>query len=340
MITPKPRRHRTEINPFGSLREGLQSAILFDVTGAIYDYVVPGRKFTVGYPFGVAYPGVGSFTDGSGNVWTIDLGNNGQVFENGALPNGQFTSNTIIVFIISTVIYIVNTSQQIYFWTGTAWTAYNGADPRIGQGMPAFADSDIGGSLTTGGGGYYMMATAALTPAAWTVSVMTYLTGTNLANATPYFRDGSGNDYFYVQGTTGATPGALSFNGGNAQVGSWLANAYSGWHRITVTASAQTGTGTFYFDGISQGTASINVGTTQLSGILGDTTAQAFFSYAIADLFCWNYALGASEVAEHNVSPYGTTLRSRFGKFGLGQVGNIPLNACRGSALMLLGVGQ
>lgn len=68
-----------------------------------------------------------TFTDASSNVWSIDSGNGWQVFENGALPNGQFSSNVAQIDLVSGVVWSLNKSGQWYFWTGTAWTA--GANP-------------------------------------------------------------------------------------------------------------------------------------------------------------------------------------------------------------------
>lgn len=65
----------------------------------------------------------GSITDGNGDVWTIDPGNNGQVFRNGVLPNAQFSANVAEIAMVANVIYHKNTSNQWYLWNGSAWQA-------------------------------------------------------------------------------------------------------------------------------------------------------------------------------------------------------------------------
>lgn len=71
-----------------------------------------------------ASPAGQSFVDTSGNVWTISApNNNGEAFENGAPPNGQFSSNVTQLLLINGVVWQVNSSNQVYSWSGTAWVA-------------------------------------------------------------------------------------------------------------------------------------------------------------------------------------------------------------------------
>lgn len=308
----KPLHHQAELDPFGRLSFGLISTILFDASGAVYDKVLTSRRFALGYPFGSATPGVGSFLDGGGNTWTVTSG--GQMQENGSNP--AFSANVAIGCYIGGVVYQINRFQQNYRWNASTsqWIATNAIDPRFGHGLVAYHDSQAGGTINPGGGGYLTMTAGAATPDAWTVSVRVFFNGANQAVSTIFLTDGSGNNYFYLQGTNGGTPGALSLNGLTAAVSAWRANSFSGWHRITVTASAATGTATFYFDGISQGTASITNATTQFASVLGDSTAQFANSQPLADIFVWNRALDAADVLAHAKNPYSSVLRPRFAR--------------------------
>lgn len=311
-LNAKPLHHQAELDPFGRLSFGLVSTILFDVSGAVYDKVLTSRRFALGYPFGSAAPGVGSFLDGSANTWTVSVG--GEILRNGVAPD--FSSHVVLCCYINGVVYQITDSNQIYFWNAGSnqWLAVNSGDPRIGHGLVAYHDSLAGGTIVTGGGGYLTMAAVAATAGAWTVSVRAFFNGANQAVSTIFLTDGSGNNYFYLQGTNGSTPGALSLNGLTAAVGSWRANSFSGWHRITVTASAATGTATFYFDGASQGTAAITNATTQFANVLGDSTAQFANSQPLADIFVWNRALDAADVLVHAKNPYSSVLRPRVAR--------------------------
>lgn len=313
-LNAKPLHHQAELDPFRRLSFGLVSTILFDASGAVYDKVLTSRRFAFGYPFGSATPGVGSFLDGSGNTWTVTSG--GQMQKNGSNP--AFSANVVLGAYIGGVVYQSNAFQQNYFWNaGTSqWIATNAVDPRFGHGLVLFGDSQVGGTINSGSGGYVTLdrTAAVATPAGWTVSTLVFFTGSNFAVSAVPAKDGFGNYYFYIQGTNNTNPGALSLNAANTPIGSWLATAYSGWHRITVTAVATTGTATFYFDGISQGTGTFSSPVTQFAGVLGDQTGQTVTNMTLADIFVWNRALDAADVLAHAKNPYSSVLRPRFAR--------------------------
>lgn len=329
----KPLRQQTELNPFGRLRENLQAAILFEASGALYDYVAPGRIFTpMSTTVQTILAGSGNtFTDGSGNVWSISPSL--VALENGTSP--AFSSNVVQLSLISGIIYQENTAAQWYYFnpSGPSWLAFY-TDPFAGAAIPVYGNSVAGGWVNTGSFGFIVMGSATPTPGAFTVSASIYFPGA-LPGVTSFVTtDGAGNDHFYIQGTNGATPGALSFNGSSTQIGSWNAANYTGWHRITVTAPASTGTGSFYFDGALQGTGTIILATSTFTNLLGDTVESTNTTYLIADTIVWNRQLGASEVAYHNAEPYGSILRPRFSR--LARVGS---GHKAKTGLTLMGVG-
>jgi hypothetical protein len=232
---------------------------------------------------------------------------------NGATP--AFSVNVVLLCYIGGVVYQINAFQQRYHYNAGSnqWLAVNSGDPRIGNGLVAYGDSQVGGTIDPGGGGYLTLSPPAATPAAWTVSALLLFNGANQPVAVNITTDGANSEHFWIQSASGTIPGALSFNGSSTiAVGSWRSNSFSGWHRITVTASSQTGTGIFYFDGLSQGSASITAGTTQFSNLLGDSTVQLPSTMKVADVFVWNHALDASDVLAHSKNPYSSILRPRF----------------------------
>lgn len=119
--------------------------------------VVYAQDFTTGNWFtwsGTAFfgpvgappaPTSGSITDASGNVWTINAANGGEVFENGSPPNGQFSSNVIEIALVSGVIWQLNSSAQWFSWSGTAWVPGTNPIPAI---PTATVIAGSGGSFT------------------------------------------------------------------------------------------------------------------------------------------------------------------------------------------------
>jgi hypothetical protein len=90
-----------------------------------------------------------SFTDATGNIWTISTAGlvGGQAFENGALPNGQFSSNVVKIALIGQIVWQNNSGGDWYYWSGTAWIA-NRNDPTVLPTATVFAGS--GASFTDG----------------------------------------------------------------------------------------------------------------------------------------------------------------------------------------------
>lgn len=243
-------------------------------------------------------------------------------------PQGQLTPGLVLC-----TLWESNYSTTDYVQTGLSYTYSTSPAPAV---------------TTCGLGGGQISSNSALTSivnspvialSAWTYSVMTLFIGANWPGTRSlWLSDGSGDYGFFVEGLAGATPGAFGLNTGGAgtTIGSWRAANYTGWHRITVTATAQTGTGSFYFDGALIGTGTITVGTPQIQGVLGDTVNMGNTNQPTSDSFAWNYCLSAAQVAAHADNPYGTTLRPKYGKLGL--VGYHPMGtAC--PALLTLGVG-
>lgn len=246
----KPKWHHTECDPFGRLRRGLLSAILFEPGAWHRDYVLPNRTFTP---------------------------------------------------------------------TGT----------------PVYSNTQIGGAVNTNSGGYLTLASPVLTPGAWTVSVLMLLNGATQAVSTLFTMDGAGNTHFYLQGNTGPIPGAISMNGSNAQDSVFLAQNFTGWHRITVAATSQTGSGFVYLDGFNYGNAAIVTGTTSFTTFLGDAVHNGNNTIQMGDVFCWNRQLSDIEVMTHANDPYGTTLRPRFSRLARSP----GLQSKRRPGLMTIGVG-
>lgn len=204
-----------------------------------------------------------------------------------------------------------------------------------GSGTVTYADSPFGGNVTTSSNTYLTLSLPPATPSAWTESCLMKFNGANPTDVCLVGTDGAANQYFFINGPSATTPGSLTFNGNNAAVGAFLAVNFTGWHRITCTASAATGTGTFYLDGKLVGTQTIMAGVSSFASLLGDATRSCIFTnFPIADHFLWNYALSATQVAQHYASPYRSVLRPKFSE--LGRVG--PLTGRR-PALMTLGVG-
>ncbi len=197
-------------------------------------------------------------------------------------------------------------------------------------------NSTQGGTINANGdGGYLTLGAPVPTPNNWTASASIYFFGEVPSAASVAATDGSNNVYFYIQGASESAPGALSVNGSNVQVGTWLAQNYSGFHRVTVTGNSSTAD--FYFDGVSQGTSTINIATTQFANFLGDSVSAPYDNTPYADFFLWNRALSAEEVAYHSQDPYNTVLRPRFPTVNSG-VGGLAI--CRAKpGLMTLGVG-
>jgi hypothetical protein len=184
---------------------------------------------------------------------------------------------------------------------------------------PFMGDSSVGGCISPNcNGGYFTITPVVPTPNAWTVSVLAFFNNGFPLTSIGFTTDGANNVHFYLQGPVGSVPGALSLNGTNTAVGSWICANYTGWHRITVTASASTGTGIFYFDGVSQGSGAIAVATTQFSNLLGDPTSYVANGQLIADTLVWNRALSPQEVAEHVAAPYRTILRQKVARIVVG----------------------
>lgn len=181
------------------------------------------------------------------------------------------------------------------------------------NGTPTFADSSLGGgTISPGTNGFLGIApNTDLSSSNWTLSIAMLFTG-GFATSTFYsLCDSIDIPFFLVQGADGSTPGALTLTNSN-NVGSWNASNYSNWHRLTVVASASGTTGTFYFDGVSQGSNTITVPASGNYGILGHGSRTSTTNNKIADMFLWNYALSAGQVAEHAAAPYGTLLRPRY----------------------------
>lgn len=218
--------------------------------------------------------------------------------------------------------------QRDYLNPGRKFTASGGAT--------TYADGPFGGSVMAGAFGYLSVAPTVPTPGAWTVSCMTQLIGTIPISNALFTTDGAGDEHFYVQSSISGTPGALSVNGSNAPIGSWRSNQFTGWHRITVTASATMGTATFYFDGVVQGTGAIALSTNSVAAFLGDATVTTNTGLAISDLFVWNYALTQSQVSGHVANPYGSVLRPKFAKLARVKAG---VSGAPTPSLMTTGVG-
>ena len=205
----------------------------------------------------------------------------------------------------------------------------------ISANNPSYADSVVGGCISPNcSGGYFTITPAVPTPGAWTVSVLAQFTGGYPLTSVAFTTDGNNNNHFYMQGPVGVVPGALSLNGTNTQLGSWLCANYTGWHRITVTADGATGTGTFYFDGVLQGSGTIVVATTQFANILGDPARYYANGQVIADTLVWTRALSASEVAYHAANPYRSILRPKTPRIVVGTA-----QAKKKPSLMTTGVG-
>jgi hypothetical protein len=200
---------------------------------------------------------------------------------------------------------------------------------------PAYADSAVGGCISPNcTGGYFTITPAVPTPGAWTVSVLALFTGGFPLTTVAFTTDGNNNNHFYLQGPVGIVPGALSLNGSNAQIGTWICANYAGWHRITVTADGATGNGSFYFDGVLQGTGIIGGATTQFSNILGDPARFYANGQVIADTLVWTRNLSASEVAYHAAYPYRSVLRPKTPRIVVGTA-----QAKKKPSLMTTGVG-
>ena len=85
-------------------------------------------------------------TFNSGGTWSISTG--GQAFLNGALPNGQFSASVAKLVLVLGTVWMENTSNQWYSWTGTAWAP--GADPTAGGVLGSWLDHyPFGGSEYT-----------------------------------------------------------------------------------------------------------------------------------------------------------------------------------------------
>ncbi len=200
----------------------------------------------------------------------------------------------------------------------------------------AHVNSPQGGAISANAdGGYLTLSKAVATAGDWTASASIFFAGVPPPVGSVNATDGSNNVYFYVQGAAESIPGALSINGSNAQVGTWLAQNYSGFHRITVTN--QSSTGIFYFDGVSQGTTTIPIPPTQFANFLGDPVSSGNDNTLFSDFFLWTRALSASEVAYHSQDPYNTVLRPRFRILNNGK-GGAPIARVK-PGLMTLGIG-
>lgn len=71
-----------------------------------------------------------SFTDGSGNIWTISVG--GEALMNGSAP--VFSANVAQLNLVNGTVWQLNASNQWYSWSGTAWVP--GANP-LGESQPS-----------------------------------------------------------------------------------------------------------------------------------------------------------------------------------------------------------
>lgn len=205
-------------------------------------------------------------------------------------------------------------------------------------GLPVFSDSALGGgTLSSGVNGFLTMAPSPLliSPFSWTLSLSMLFTGAAPASDSYTIIDDVDVSYFFVQGAPNVSPGALTVANG-VTVGSWSAVNYTGWHRLTVV-SVNDATCTFYFDGVSQGTASFTGTPGQPMNILGGGGRTSINAAQFSDIFLWTAALTASQVAEHTADPYGTTLRPRYAEFG--RVASAAAGAKRKPSLMTTGVG-
>lgn len=204
------------------------------------------------------------------------------------------------------------------------------------SGLPVFGDSALGGgSVSPGVNGFLTLSPAPqlTSPFSWTLSMAMLFTGTLQSTSTYSLMDNVGASYFVIQGTDGFNPGSLTLPTSNV-IGTWNAANYMGWHRITISAPNDT-SGTFYFDGVSQGSSSLtSLG--QPTSILGGGRTSIVTSQ-FADIFFWNSALTAQQVADHAANPYSTVLRPRFSR--LGRVASAAAGVKRKPSLMTTGVG-
>lgn len=205
-------------------------------------------------------------------------------------------------------------------------------------GLPAFGDSALGGgSVGPGVNGFMTLAPppVLITPFSWTLSMSIFFTGTYFNSTTYSLLDSVNTSYFVIQGVDGFAPGVMNFSNAVA-VGSWNASNYTGWHRVTVSAPLDA-SGTFYFDGVSQGSAAFTGTPGQPNSLFGGAGRTTVTNTQFSDVFLWNSALTASQVAAHTADPYGTTLRPRYAEFG--RVASAAAGAKRKPSLMTTGVG-
>lgn len=201
-------------------------------------------------------------------------------------------------------------------------------------GTPTFAATSLGGgTVAPGTNGYLLVSPQVTLPASsWSMSVNALFTGAYQPDVTYFAVDHFGDAFFFIQGSNGSVPGAMTFNASN-NVASWSAANYTGWHRITI---ASTGSScTFYFDGVSQGSNSISPNVGELFGIMGNASRNSAVGTQISDMFLWSYMLSDQQVAMHAADPYGTVLRPRYPS--LARRG-IPPNG-RHPSLLTTGVG-
>ena len=206
-----------------------------------------------------------------------------------------------------------------------------------GSGTVTYADSPFGGTLTTASNTYLSVSLPVQTPGAWTDSCLVRFNATNPFDACFFATDGANNQFFSISGPSAPAPGSLAFNGTNIAVGAFRAINYTGWHRITCTASAggAGSTGIFYLDGKLVGTGTLFAGVSQFAALMGDAgRSNIFTNFPIADHFLWGYALSAAQVMQHYISPYRTVLRPKFSE--LGRVGPM---VTRRPSLLTTGVG-
>lgn len=239
-------------------------------------------------------------------------------------PQGRLRENLLMA-----TLFEPGPWQRDYVNPGMTFTA---------NGLPAYGDGQQGGTVAAGVSGYLALSPPPLllSPFSWTVSISMLFTGAAPAQDVFSVVDDSTISYFFIQGAPNLSPGSMTFFN-SVIVGSWNAANYTGWHRVTVSAPLDA-SGTFYFDGVSQGSASFVGGVPgQPMSILGGGGRTSIVSMQFSDIFLWNSALTASQVAAHTADPYGTTLRPRYAEFG--RVASAAAGAKRKPSLMTTGVG-